>query len=75
MKETHTYDTIPEPGFKDRMERAVQPYFIPNQNSSFTSLNGKQLINEHPDLLNNDKFLEKIFETSTSIYIGRTSEK
>lgn len=74
MKEKHTYDGIPEPGFTERMEQAVEPYFVQDQSSYFNALNGKQLISEHPDLISNDEFLEKIFETSTIIYDQRTAE-
>lgn len=71
----HHSEPKPEPGFKTRMIQAVQRYFIPNQSSSFTALNGKQLIREHPDLLKNDKFLEQIFKTAQTIYDRTNSEK
>lgn len=75
MTEKHIYDGTPEPGFKVMMDQAVEPYFDPNQSTYFDTLNREQLIKDHPNLLSNNDFLEKIFETAGSICDDRTSEK
>ena len=75
MKEKHIYFKNPEPGFKERMEQAIEPYRNPNPSSSFESINSEQLKIDYPDLIANGKFLEEIFVTAASVYAKSNPEK
>lgn len=77
MGERHLYSSKPEPGYHERLEQAVDRYFVadPKEGVIFQY---PQIFREHPELSDygqHKELVDLINQTAITIYEYRTSEK
>ena len=77
MNERHHYSKKPEPGYHERLEQAVDRYFVPDSKGK-VAFQDAQIYREHPELRNYEHYSELvdlIRQMAMTIYQYRNLEE
>lgn len=77
MKERHQYEGTPEPGYPERLEQAVDRYFVADPEGGVV-FQYSLIFRDHPDLSDygqHKELLDLISQMAVTIYEYRSLEK
>lgn len=62
MLEIHNYQDQPEPGFEERLFKAIDRYFVRTPKYPIPIFSKEQLLRDHPAIAFNPEFMQRIEE-------------